>query len=82
MKNLIKLRNFYYYIAMTISKIRNFFESLQSVKEDYMNEIIIHVSITYVFLVVVLMIIDIRAFETKTLVSYFGTNNLLELPLI
>ena len=59
MYNLTKLRNFYYYIAMTIS-IRNFFESLQSVEEDDMT-----------YRVVVLMIEDIRAFETKSTVFLF-----------
>ena len=54
---------------MTSSKIRNFFESLQSFEENDMNEIIIHVFI--VLCVVVLMIKDIRAFETKNAAFLF-----------
>ena len=74
MYNLKKLRNFYHYIAMTISKLRNFFESLQlSQRRLYeRNPYYIHVFITHVFrIVVVLMIEDIRAFETKNTVFLF-----------
>ena len=52
---------------MAFSKIRNFSSPIS--RKDYMNEIIIHVFITHVFRVVVLMINDIRAFETENTVS-------------